>query len=160
MSDRIYYGKVIPTPYNMAPAPVPGNCTGCLLFAEGAKSAACVLSGCQPRENPEGTGHRVVESRIESNKDVFIESTEVLAGVRNTDPATCYLAAAKVKVPTLRQAILSALLAGYRLTGKEIAANTGKPLNSITPRFKGLVYDGLIVDTGYVRDGQTVWRLA
>lgn len=147
--------------YVMAPAPEAGLCTGCILYAairEGARTT-CIGAGCQPAENPvPGGGHRVVIGRRGYTRDTIEASAAALA--RNTDPATSAAAAAKVQVVTLKQAVVNALLAERSLTGKEIADLTGKPLNSITPRFKGLVDAGLIKDTGTVRDGQTVWRLA
>lgn len=149
--------------YTLSDAPEPGFCTGCALFIQKYPPVGCTGSGCQPEENPNGTagparGYRVV-TKVD-NKAVFVEATELLAGVRNTDPVTSHRAAAKVKVPTLRQVIVESLAGGRQLNGKEIAAITGRPLNSVTPRFAGLVDSREIRDTGLARDGQTVWALA
>jgi hypothetical protein len=75
MSDRIFMGVVIATPYRMVPSLAPGNCAGCLLFNEGAYPVACHLSGCQPRENPEGAGYRTVAEIIDQS--MFDEAMEV-----------------------------------------------------------------------------------
>lgn len=157
-----------PTPhptYILAPAPDAGTCFGCLLFYRQYPPADCSGSGCQPSENPDGTGdaargYRVVVAIKSEPAAAPIDIANTLqAGVRITDPATCFIAAAVVPVFTLRQAIVTALATERSLTGKEIAALTGKPLNSITPRFKGLVDSGVIRDAGFIRDGQTVWEL-
>lgn len=75
---------------------------------------------------------------------------------RSNDPAT---SKGKCKVNKYEQAVLD-VLAGAHHTGKEIAAVSGQPLNSITPRFAPLRRKGLIKDSGVRRDKQIVWVLA
>lgn len=75
---------------------------------------------------------------------------------RSNDPAT---SKGKRKVNKYEQAVLD-VLAGAHHTGKEIAAVSGQPLNSITPRFAPLRRKELIKDSGVRRDKQIVWCLA
>jgi hypothetical protein len=88
---------------------------------------------------------------------------------RTTDPQTSHDAAAKVGGGKLQDLILATLqawrdkdlAAGEAVsggTGKELADHTGRPLNSITPRFAALRRMGLIHASGR-RDKQIVWKL-
>lgn len=86
---------------------------------------------------------------------------------RKTDPAT---SKGKRKVNKYEQAVTDAIknndyfstlwCVALGLTGKEIAIETGHPLNCITPRFAPLRRKGLIKDSGIKRDKQIVWVLA
>ena len=106
-------------------------------------------------------------------------STPALA--RNSDPETSKAAAAKFRSGSINSLILDALreneiqclaqkpkedprYAG--MNGQELALAIAKPLNSVTPRFKGLLAAGLIkkrtydLGTLFIRDGQIVWVIA
>ena len=76
---------------------------------------------------------------------------------RSNDPVT---SKGKRKVNKYEQAVLSYLSQFQTATGKDIATNTGHPLNCITPRFAPLRRKGLIKDSGVRRDKQIVWVLA
>lgn len=86
---------------------------------------------------------------------------------RANDPAT---SKGKRKVNKYERAVLDMLRGGtngysvanksWALTGKEIASQSGHPLNCITPRFAPLRRKGLIKDSGIKRDKQIVWVLA
>jgi hypothetical protein len=82
---------------------------------------------------------------------------------RANDPAT---SKGKRRVNKYEQAVLTIMNGGYYepreqgWTGKELAAESGHPLNCITPRFAPLRRKGLIKDSGTKRDKQTVWVLA
>lgn len=82
---------------------------------------------------------------------------------RSNDPAT---SKGKRKVNKYEQAVLAIMNGGYYeprpqgWTGKELAAESGHPLNCITPRFAPLRRKGLIKDSGIKRDKQIVWVLA
>lgn len=84
-----------------------------------------------------------------------------VGAVRSSDPDTSAAAAVAVKASSLQSIILlhlSGPLNNEGMTGKELAAISGKPLNSITPRFAQLRAKGLI-EAGGMRDKQIVWRL-
>lgn len=82
---------------------------------------------------------------------------------RTTDPIT---SKGKRKVNKYEQAVLAIMNGGHYeprpqgWTGKELAAESGHPLNCITPRFAPLRRKGLIKDSGVKRDKQIVWCLA
>lgn len=82
---------------------------------------------------------------------------------RVNDPAT---SKGKRRVNKYEQAILCVMNGGYYeprdegWTGKELAKETGDPLNYITPRFAPLRRKSLIKDSGVKRDKQIVWVLA
>ena len=77
---------------------------------------------------------------------------------RANDPAT---SKGKPKVNKYEQAVLNSLAGRTSgMTGKDIAYDTGHPLNCITPRFAPLRRKGLIKDNGIKRDKQIVWVLA
>jgi hypothetical protein len=88
---------------------------------------------------------------------------------RLTDPATSHAAAEASKPKrvswTLRERILIAMNGGHYeprpqgWTGHELAEHLKVPLNSITPRFKELVDEGKIKDSGERRERQIVWVL-
>jgi hypothetical protein len=95
-------------------------------------------------------------------------NTELTPSARANDPAT---SKGKRKVNKYERAVLDMLRGGtngypiapiksWALTGKEIAAQSGHPLNCITPRFAPLRRKGLIKDSGTKRDKQIVWVLA
>lgn len=72
---------------------------------------------------------------------------------RHTDPRTSKEAAEKVRVGPLQIAILRELLRALKfdpsgLTMNETVDLTGKPNESITPRFRPMEKKGLILDTG------------
>lgn len=80
---------------------------------------------------------------------------------RNTDPATSKQAAQDVdrKAGRIADLVLVALR-DNNLTGKQLAANTGVALNSITPRFAQLARKGLIHAAPAQNSGrETVWAL-
>lgn len=97
--------------------------------------------------------------RMEAHKEEY--------RARANDPAT---SKGKRKVNKYEQAVLDMLRGGthgyslakksWALTGKEIAEQSGHPLNCITPRFAPLRRKGLIKDSGVKRDKQIVWVLA
>lgn len=144
--------------YIMQAASDPGLCYGCKVYNElgidASNDAACDTARCMPEENPERQ-HKTVVSYTRYTID---EAAEALQA-RSTGSATSMAAAGKVQKVTIRQAIIAALRAERTLTGKELATITGRPLNSVTPRFAKLVDDRIIHDTGMIRDGQTVWAL-
>ena len=82
---------------------------------------------------------------------------------RTTDPVT---SKGKRKVNKYEQSVLAIMNGGHYeprpqgWTGKELAAESGHPLNCITPRFAPLRRKGLIKDSGVKRDKQIVWCLA
>jgi len=82
---------------------------------------------------------------------------------RTTDPVT---SKGKRKVNKYEQSVLAIMNGGHYeprpqgWTGKELAAESGHPLNCITPRFAPLRRKGLIKDSGTKRDKQIVWVLA
>lgn len=82
---------------------------------------------------------------------------------RSNDPAT---SKGKRRINKYEQAVLETLAMDAKLsaptgfTGKDIAAFTELPLNSITPRLAPLRRKGLIKDSGLRRDKQIVWVLA
>ena len=81
------------------------------------------------------------------------------AMVRNTDPATSKQAARDVdrKAGRIADLVLIALR-DNNLTGRQLAANTGVALNSITPRFAQLSRRGLIHAMSSI-GRETVWAL-
>ena len=88
--------------------------------------------------------------RMEAHKEAYRKAA------RANDHTT---SKGKRKVNKYEQAVLD-VLAGAHHTGKAIAAVSGQPLNSITPRFSPLRRKGLIKDSGVRRDKQIVWVLA
>lgn len=101
----------------------------------------------------------MVEPKARTNDPYADKAAAVRAewlAARRTDPAT---SKGNRKVNKYEQAVLD-VLAGAHHTGKEIAAVSGQPLNSITPRFAPLRRKGLIKDSGVRRDKQIVWVLA
>lgn len=92
--------------------------------------------------------------RMEAHKEAY--------RARANDPAT---SKGKRKANKYEQAVLTGLSLYFNddltgMTGKELAAATGHPLNCITPRFAPLRRKGLIKDSGVKRDKQIVWVLA
>ena len=80
---------------------------------------------------------------------------------RSTDPATSVKAAQDMdrKAGRIADLVLVALR-DNNLTGKQLAANTGVALNSITPRFAQLARKGLIHAAPAQNSGrETVWAL-
>ena len=90
---------------------------------------------------------------------------------RHTDPATSQDAAEQVNVSRLHVLILNRLSAAP-FTVSEIALQLALPRDSLSPRMKTLVSNGLVEDTGEsrnpsFRDGtklpglrkQTVWKI-
>lgn len=93
-----------------------------------------------------------------------MELTTALA--RTTDPQTSHDAAATVKVNELEQTFLNTLATTYPvgLTADGVAAITGLPLNSVSPRTRPLVKKGLLRDSGLKHPTRTgtkaiVWSL-
>lgn len=103
---------------------------------------------------------KYIWAKVEPTADPYADKAaavrEERLAARRTDPAT---SKGKHKVNKYEQAVLD-VLAGAHHTGKEIAAVSGQPLNSITPRFAPLCRKGLIKDSGVRRDKQIVWVLA
>lgn len=79
---------------------------------------------------------------------------------RDSDPQTSKDAAQAVarKAGKIAHVLLQTLGHHGSLTGKELAALTGIPLNSITPRFAQLRRAGLIHAVGGTK-GETIWSL-
>lgn len=83
----------------------------------------------------------------------------VAAYARLTDPQTSKDAAKKAGGGNLKDIVLLHIQQEPSgVTGKELAYRTGKPLNSITPRFAQLHRAGLIHGKGK-RDRQIVWHI-
>jgi hypothetical protein len=80
---------------------------------------------------------------------------------RLTDPATSHAAAeaSKPKRASIKDHILIKLAVHNGCTGTEIASRCALRLNSVTPRFKELVDEGKIKDSGQRRERQIVWVL-
>lgn len=88
--------------------------------------------------------------RMEAHKEEY--------RARATDPAT---SKGKRKVNKYEEAVMRLVsVTELGWTGKEIAEQSGHPLNCITPRFAPLRRKGLIKDSGVKRDKQIVWVLA
>jgi hypothetical protein len=141
----------------MIVAPVAGACRGCIfedvkLFHHIEGAGCCADYRCTPSDHRDGRARIVV---IQSDK------------ARVTDPTTSHAAAeaSKPKRMSLRERILIAMNGGHYeprpqgWTGHELAEHLKVPLNSITPRFKELVDEGKIKDSGERRERQIVWVL-
>lgn len=88
--------------------------------------------------------------RMEAHKEEY--------RTRANDPAT---SKGKRKVNKYEEAVMRLVsVTELGWTGKEIAEQSGHPLNCITPRFAPLRRKGLIKDSGVKRDKQIVWVLA
>lgn len=95
-----------------------------------------------------------------------MENLEGHGAARRTDPATSHDAAALVKVSKLHRIILTSLRYSDCAVS-EIANANDLPRDSLSPRMKFLVDNGLVEDTGGTRipigmrghRPQTVWRL-
>jgi hypothetical protein len=91
------------------------------------------------------------------------ELVQEVPTARANDPAT---SKGKRRVNKYEQSVIIMMSGGYYepreqgWTGKELAAQSGHPLNCITPRFAPLRRKGLIKDSGIKRDKQIVWVLA
>lgn len=148
----------------------PGLCIGCAHY-DGAKSYDY---GCNLVD-----GVKVPESEncfAEGGKYVWQVVSEQ-PKARANDPSTSKAAAKaiKPKVPSLKETIMFLLARNPSgLTGTEIAALSGRRLNSITPRFAELSPVYITTKTTYTppkgsaagmytsetRNGETVWVLA
>lgn len=98
--------------------------------------------------------------RLHSNVGWWYEHRFIRAkpASRTDDPATSKGAR---KVNKYEEAVIHSVRGrGLGMTGKEIAQETGHPLNCITPRFAPLRRKGLIKDSGIKRDKQIVWVMA
>jgi hypothetical protein len=76
---------------------------------------------------------------------------------RSTDPTT---SKKPKRLTILEERVLVALQSYGNATGKELAAWSLLPLNTVTPRLAPLVRKGKIKDSGDRRDRQIVWVLA
>ena len=81
---------------------------------------------------------------------------------RNSDPDTSK-DAAKLNTTFLQQQVLFCLLKNGSCTAEEVSELVGISQQSITPRFRGLVEKGLIMDTGERRKNRSgrsaiLWR--
>lgn len=147
---------------------IDGTCSGCTFSHKGySEHVPGANSSCSDWDcsGPRGTPTQMI--------------VVPRAAARATDPETSHTAAAAVttKVASIKQRILIDLSVHGGQTGKELAARSGIPLNSITPRFaelSGKKYatrmcisiDNVppsirrIKDSGERRDGQIVWVAA
>lgn len=89
------------------------------------------------------------------------------AYARSGDPGTSHAAAESMRgaEATRMESFVLEALKLESMTTHEIAASSGLPYESVTPRIKPLVAKGLVVDSGERREGRSgrksiVWRAA